>query len=311
MQYIEMFIFFTLLAKLFPLYVIILFGYIAGKFLNVKKEAIASLLIYTIVPVVIFVGVASTELNQNIILLPILFFALGSFIALLAFYLAGFIWKDATRNVLAFTSGTGNTGYFGIPVAIAIFGNDVIGIVSLIFLGIVLYETTLGFFLMARGNFTIKKSLIKLLTLPILYAYFLGLLVNLSHIQLGSIFFDTAANFRGAFTILGMMIIGMGLADIKKIEFDFKFIGLTFLIKFAVWPLLMILLIFLNSTFFKIFDNSLDKILLLMAIVPLAANTVSYATLLKAKPEKASLAVLLSTFFALFYIPLIAVYLLK
>lgn len=306
-----MFIFLTLLAKLFPLYVIILLGYIAGKFLNVKKEAIASLLIYTIIPVVIFAGVSSIELNQNIILLPIFLFILGSSIALLVFYLAGFIWKDSTRNILAFTSGTGNTGYFGIPVAIAIFGDNVIGITSLVFLGIILYEATLGFFLMARGNFTVKKSLIKLLKLPILYAYLLGLLVNINHIQLGSIFLDIAASFRGAFTILGMMIIGMGLADIKKFEFDFKFVGLTFLVKFAVWPLLMILLIFLDNAFFKIFDNSIDKILLLMATVPLAANTVSYATLLKAKPEKASLAVLLSTFFALFYIPLIAVYLLK
>lgn len=308
---IEMFIFLTLLAKLFPLYVNILLGYLAGKFLNVKKETIAPLLIYIIVPVVIFAGVVNTKLNLNVIFIPILFFIMGSSIALLAFYLAGFLWKDSTRNILAFTSGTGNTGYFGIPVAIAIFGNNVIGIASLIFLGIMLYETTLGFFLVARGNFTVKKSLMRLLTLPILYAYLLGLLVNLSHIQLGSIFFDTAASFRGAFTILGMMIIGMGLADIKKFDFDFKFIGLTFLIKFAVWPLLMILLIFLNNTFFKIFDNSIDKILLLMAIVPLAANTVSYATLLKAKPEKAALAVLLSTFFALFYIPLMTIYLLK
>lgn len=306
-----MFIFLTLLAKLFPLYIIILLGYIAGKFLNVKKETIAPLLIYIIVPVVIFAGVVSTRLNLNVIFLPILFFILGSSIALLVFYLAGFIWKDSTRNILAFTSGTGNIGYFGIPVSIAIFGNDVIGIIALVFLGISLYETTLGFFLMARGSFTAKKSLTKLLKLPILYAYLLGLLVNLNHIQLGSIFFDTAANFRGAFTILGMMIIGIGLADIKKFEFDFKFIGLTFLIKFAVWPLLMILLIFLDNTFFKIFDNSIDKIFILMAIVPLAANTVSYATLLKAKPEKASLAILLSTFFALFYIPLIAVNLLK
>ena len=41
-----------------------------------------------------------------------------------------------------------------------------------------------------------------------------------------------------------------------------------------------------------------------------AANTVAFATDLKAQPEKASLVVFLSTLFGLFYIPLIAKFLL-
>jgi malate permease and related proteins len=43
-----------------------------------------------------------------------------------------------------------------------------------------------------------------------------------------------------------------------------------------------------------------------MAIVPLAANTVALATELKVHPERAAIAVLLSTLFALFYIPFMA-----
>jgi len=42
-----------------------------------------------------------------------------------------------------------------------------------------------------------------------------------------------------------------------------------------------------------------------MAIVPLAANTAAYAIGLRVHPDKAALAVLASTLFALFYIPLI------
>lgn len=43
--------------------------------------------------------------------------------------------------------------------------------------------------------------------------------------------------------------------------------------------------------------------MLLISACPLAANTVAFATLLKTEPEKAGVAVLLSTVFALFYIP--------
>ncbi len=304
-------VFLMLLAKLIPLYVVILLGYIAGRFLNVKKETIAPLLIYTIVPVVVFSGVVGTKISLDVVSIPLLFFSIGTCIALITFFVSQFVWKDTTRNILAFTAGSGNTGYFGLPVSVALFGPNIIGIVSLVILGINLYETSVGFFLTARGHHSAKEALIKVFKLPILYAYLLGLVVSISGIHLSNIFFDAAANFRGAFTVLGMMIIGMALSDVKSYKFDIKFITTTFFIKFLIWPLIMLLTLFVNNNWLHIFDNSLSHIMILMAIVPLAGNTVSYATLLKAQPEKASLAVLLSTIFALFYIPLITVYFLK
>jgi predicted permease len=41
-----------------------------------------------------------------------------------------------------------------------------------------------------------------------------------------------------------------------------------------------------------------------MAIVPIAANTVAYASFLKAEPERAALIVFTSTIFAIVYIPM-------
>jgi predicted permease len=44
--------------------------------------------------------------------------------------------------------------------------------------------------------------------------------------------------------------------------------------------------------------------MLLMSIVPLASNTVAFATKLGVHPEKSAITVLASTLFVLFYIPL-------
>ncbi|MFA6533254.1 MAG: AEC family transporter [Patescibacteria group bacterium] len=299
-------IFFTVLLKLIPLYVIIILGYIGGRFLDIKKETIAPLLINIIVPVVIFTGIVTTKINLSTLSIPILFFLVSSSISLLTYYFSGFIWKDSTKNILSFAAGTANTGYFGLPVAIAIFGNSAIIIASLALLGTSLYTNSLGYFLAARGQHTFKESLIKVLKLPILHAFFIGLIVNLLDIKLGAIYFDMAKNFNGAFVILGMMIIGLGLADIKDFSYDFKFIGLSLFIKFLVWPLVMLTIILVDSYTFKIYDHNLYKLLILMAIVPVATNIVSYATILKAQPEKLSLVVFISTFFALFYVPLIS-----
>ena len=59
----------------------------------------------------------------------------------------------------------------------------------------------------------------------------------------------------------------------------------------------------LDRLYFRFFDPSIVNVLLILSLVPLAANTVAIATELKTHPEKASLAVLLSTLFALFFIP--------
>lgn len=302
-----MLIFLTLIAKIIPLYFLIALGFVAGKYLQASKETVARLLIYIIAPAVIFNSVFTTPIAANVLSLPVLFFVLCCLICLVTFIISKHIWSDATKNILAFTAGTGNTGYFGLPVAIALFGADIAGLVVISTLGFVLYENSLGFFITARGHHSIKESVTRVLKLPTIYAFVIALILNILGIKLGQAYTDFALLFRGAYTVLGMMLIGLGLANISKFKFDFKFVTASFVAKFVVWPIIIFAIIALDKTFFGFFTDQIHKVMILMSIVPLAANTVAYATELNAHPEKASFAVLLSTLFALFYIPLIAV----
>jgi malate permease and related proteins len=297
-------IFISLFLKILPLYFIILLGFIAGKLLKVHKESIASLLIYFITPVIIFHGIYITKINAGILILPVIYFAIASILCLLFFKIGGYFWKDSTKNILAFASGTGNSGYFGLPVAVAIFGEKAIGIVALIVMGTVMYENSLGFFITARGHHTAKESFMKLVKLPSLYAFLLGLIFNFAGINFGQIYTDTIILFRGAYSVLGMMMIGMGLSIIKEFILDKKFILLSFSARFIFWPLIIISVVFLDTSFFHLFNQEIHKIMFILSLIPLAANTVSYAVLLKTEPEKASIAVLISTILSLFIIPL-------
>ena len=297
-------IFLELLLKIIPLYVLILLGFIGGKYLKVKKESIANLVIYLIAPVIFFNGVFTTKLSLSNLSLPFLIFAVCCLICLSLYLISSLFWKDNTKNMLAFISPDGNNGYFGLPVALVLFPTNIIGLYIFAGLGILLYENTLGFFIAAKGKHTVKESLLKLLKLPLIYAVALGLIANLSGVHFGSIYTDVVTNFKGAFTILGMMIIGLGLAGIIEYKFDFLFIGLSFLGKFFLWPVLALLTIFLDSHYLKFYNPDAYKILILLSVIPIAANTVSFATLLKSHPEKVAIAVLFSTLFALFYVPL-------
>jgi len=298
-------IFFSLLLKLIPLYLIIFLGFIAGKYLEARKETLALILIYTITPVIIFHGALTTEINLGILILPVLYFFVASFLCLSFYKFTGKLWADNTRNILAFTAGTGNIGYFGLPVAVAFFGENAVSVVSLMIVGAMVYESTIGFFITARGHHSVTESIDKLLKLPHLYAFFAGLILNLFNIPLGQIYFDTVLLFRGAYTILGMMIIGLALSEISKFIIDIKFVSLAFLAKFIFWPVLLLFLIVLDTYFLRQLNSEVHKIIFLLSLSPLAANTVSFATLLKVQPQKAAVTVLLSTLFALIYIPVI------
>lgn len=300
-------VFLALILKIIPLYVLIALGFVAGKHLKASKETVASLLIYIIAPAVIFNSVFTTPIAANILALPVLFFVLCCVMCFITYSISKHIWTDATKNILSFTAGTGNTGYFGLPVAIALFGTDIAGLVVISTLGFVLYENSLGFFITARGHHTVKESINRLLKLPTIYAFAIALILNLFGIKFGQAYTDFASLFRGAYTILGMMLIGLGLAGITNFKFDFKFVTASFLMKFVVWPILIFSIVALDKASFGFFTEQIHEVMVLMSIVPLAANTVAYATELNAHPEKASFAVLLSTLFALFYIPLISI----
>lgn len=299
-------IFILLLNKMLPLYFMILMGYIASRVLQIKREHISKLLIYIIAPVVIFYGVYSIEFKTQYLWLPLIFFTISTSVSFLFFALGKLIWKkNVTKSLLALSAGTGNTGYFGLPIIFALFGVEALSIGIFIQMGMTLFENSLGFYILARGHHSITESIRKISRLPVIYAFFIGILLSYFEISLGSMVKDTFEYFRGAYSLFGMMIIGMGLATVRIHTIDLLFVSLALLGRIIVWPILIAVLIILDRTQFHFFDKSVYQVAVMMAIVPLAANLVVYATKLKVFPEKAALAVLISTLLALIYIPLV------
>lgn len=299
-------LFFIILLKVFPIYINVGLGYLSSKFLNVNRESIATLLIYILGPIVVFSATVSVEINFSVAFLPIFLFIFSSIIAFTSLALFKNAWNDPTGNILSFSAGTGNTGYFGIPLAVIFFEPSLADIFIFTVLASLLYESTTGFYVTAKGNFTVKEALKKISRLPILYAFILGLILNFAGFEIPESLDSYTAQFKGAYGIMGMMMLGMGLIGLKNSEgnFDVKFISIAFFIKFICWPLAILGFIYLDKTFFQFLTNDLYKVLFLFSIVPLAGNTVTLAVLLNAKPEKASLAVFLSTAISIITIPL-------
>jgi hypothetical protein len=298
-----------LIERLLPLYGLILLGYVAGKLLDLQRETIARLVIYVIMPGVVLHAAATTKLSVSSLSLPVIYFSLGTILSFLAYWLSRRFWSDSTPNLLAFAAGTANTGYFGIPVAAACFGDWCVGLVIFANLGLILFENGVGFYHLARSSFSWQQSLRKIAHLPALYAFALGLAVNLAHVPISPILLNLGQTFRDAYTLLGMMIIGLGLAALHKMKFDFRFLGVALGTKFLIWPAATYGLLALDRCCCHLLNPPAALALMFMAFMPMAANTVVFSTELKVQPEKAALAVVVSTLLAIIIVPLAAAWL--
>lgn len=302
--------FITLVDKIYPLYLIIGLGYLAGRILKADRTTVSSILIYIIAPVVVFYGVATAPDNNAYLLLPVIFFFVACLLSVLFFYLGGFFWKTSERNLLSFIAGTGNTGYFGIPLTLALFGQKGLSIAVFATLGLILYESTRGYYIIARSHATAREALNKVLRLPVIYAFLLGIVASRFDVTFSESLTSAFSYFTGAYTLFGMMILGITLSAVTRATFDKTFTAISFAAKFICYPLAIGALVYIDKTLLHLFEPEVHAVTMILSIAPMATNTVTYAAYLKAHPEKAAFTVTLSTLFALVYIPLfIAVFL--
>jgi malate permease and related proteins len=292
--------------KLLPLYLNIFLGYIAGKKLKINQEAISRLMFYIISPLIIFNGVLHTKLTATTLLLPMITFLISCLICIVFYRLSRKIWTDSSKNIMAFSAGSGATGYFGIPLAMILLDAEMQGIYIMALLGVSLYDNTLGYYISVRGSHTFLQSLYKVLCIPTLYAFILALLCNYFQLPLPDFFAEFIHPIKGVYVVLGMMIVGLGFANLDRFRLDYKFIAMTFLAKFLIWPAAIFLVIGIDQSYFLFFDSSAYQVLFLLSIVPLAVNSVVMASLIDSKPSDVATTVLLSAIFAIVYIPLMA-----
>ncbi|MDF3047198.1 MAG: putative permease [Candidatus Midichloriaceae bacterium] len=298
-------VFLDLFYKILPLYFLIAFGFIVGKVTNVDRQSIANLLFYLIIPAVFFNFGIKFKSEPGIFILPIIVFSISIILNRVYLLICAKIWPhDSKANIIAFAAGTANTGYFGLPVAFMLFDSRTVAIYVFLKLGMIFYDYTLGAFTIARGKHSRMESLKKVVKMPILYAFFLGALLSYFDITMPANFEVIFNYFAGAYAILGMLIIGLAISHIKGFHFDYRFIGIFLSSRFLAAPAIIILLMYLDTNFFMLFDRSIHLALLLTSIVPPAVNTVVFASIHHAHPEDAATAVVAGTILSIAYLPL-------
>jgi predicted permease len=298
-------VFLTLYAKIMPLFIIMVLGYVAGKFLRPDTKSIATVTIYLVSPMVFFMTVAKMHVNMGAILMPAISLGLAIGVAMAVLKLSKSYLDTKGQYLSALMAGTSNWGYFGIPIAFALFDPSQVALYVLIGFGTQIFENSFGVYFVSRGNMSPLESIKNVFKFPVLYAIVLGISVSYTGLQIPVLSTDEFFNyFKGAYVVLGMMMIGLGLADMHKITIDKRFLATAFAVKFLIFPLAAICLIWLDKHILMIFGQAFYAPFMLFSLMPMAANNIAFATKFDMDPGRVSVAVVVTTLFALVYIPL-------
>lgn len=298
-----------ILSSILPMYLNIFIGFLVGKKTNVETNSIHSLMMYTFSPLTIFFGIASSERSKDLIILPVILFFISSGICLLVYKL-NFIFRNDKKmhNIIAFSSGSSNSGAFGLPIALILLDKTTFPIYIVAVTGIIIFENTYGYYIATKDQFPIKYIINKVTKLPTTYAILIGILFKYFDIRVSSIFTNFFHDIRVCFSVLGMLSLGIVLSQIKDLQLDLKFILVTSLSKYILWPLTMILTIFIDINYTHLFNDKkyVYKALVLISVLPISVSTMVVGSSLNYSTEKIAFAILINTIAGAFYIPIFA-----
>jgi len=285
-----------MLELVLPLYLYVILGIIAGRFLSVESQPIARLTIYLLTPIIIGGYVAQVPFQLTLLALPLAVFTVAAIVSFVAWAIIGSIPSIRPyRTLLGASGGMLNSGYFGISIAGSIIGADQLGTYMLAIFGLTLFEYIIGAYLINRHVASPKESFKRLIRLPGLYACLFGLLISALGIHIPAIALTTLSTLKSAYVVLGMMMLGLVLSQ-RRLQLNIHFLSAAFIVRFGVW--------FAATSLFLIVDRATlgllappisQSILWLMGFLPIGANVIAYAVDAEASPEQIAPAVVLST----------------
>ena len=313
----------AILNVAFPIFGVILAGYLAGRWRLLGGEATAALnafVSYFALPVLFFGTLARTPVRA--VLDPALMLGFG--LAVAATFAVGMIstrlaadGREGSRGGLAAMSlqgiaaSWGNVGYMGVPLCLAAFGEAglppamltviVTAVISMVF-GVMLIELEV-----AAGHGPVKtflRAAFNVARNPLPMSIALGIAVSALGVPIPTPVEKWLDLLGAAAAPCALFAIGLFLSD-KSIKSGLAEAGLATIIKLLLQPLLALLVL----PFFIDLNSVAGKVALLMAALPTAANAFVLAKQFDISVEQNTASVLLSTAFSVITVSALLVWL--
>ena len=289
----------TLLSIIF-VYVFIVLGYMAKRIFkeDMSTKTLTLMSVYFLQPFVTVWGFSTAKLHTEHIYVPLLYLGIILLVLIPTVLLSRLIFENIKERAIFSIAGfVGNTGNIGIPLGIALFGEQSVIYTTLINIANVFVVYIIGVYLYSRGSFSIKDSLFNIIKIPIIPASVVAILINIYDVPLSTQIQEFFKMGAYAGIVLQLFLLGTFLQGIRIKELHPKlFIG-TMSQKFIIIPLATAFI--LSLTDLSLF---VQGVIFMEMMVPLAVANINLASLYDCRPKDVTSLILLST---LVFIPLL------
>ena len=293
------------------LFTLMLLGYIAAKVKWITDSgvnAFSKFIVKIALPALIISSMIiplTPEKSRDAINMFLIAIVSYAVVCILAFTLPKFISKDKNeRGVYAFSIVFSNSGFMGFPVINAILGKEAIFLVSIhnILFNVLVF--TLGIKLIQSGKNEETRFNIKEFLNPGTIASVIGLIIFFTELKVPSMVVETLDIVGGMCTPLSMITIGAMLAALPiKQMFNKKGVYVLSIIRLIIAPVIVFVVL---RYILNIQNGLLLGIPVIIAGMPVAANTAIMTKQYGTQSELASQGIFVSTLFSCITIPILS-----
>jgi len=269
-------------------------GYIAKMSFKeqIDDKTITLINVYFLQVFLTFWGLLIRPIDVTLLYAPSIYLVIVAVVILVSAIVAKFLFEDKKEYSIATVAAIiGNTGNLGIPINIAIFGEESIPYTTVVNLVNVFVVYTIGVFYYSRGSFDTKTSLKNIIKLPILWAAIIAILLGLVGYKPDGVILNTLMMGAYASMTMQLFLFGIYLYGTKIKEISKKLIVWILTFKFIILPLLAFLVL-VNIEL----DKMIKGIIFIELMMPLAVANVNLASLYDCKPRVITALVFISSF---------------
>ncbi|HLR08817.1 MAG TPA: AEC family transporter [Bacillota bacterium] len=281
-------LFFTVIL---PIMAVFAAGFILQRIRMLDVKSIAPVSIYIFLPALVFTTLYESSFNIGYSTIVVFAsFLLGTMVIINKVLAKLFQWSRSIESASILTSAFMNSGNYGVPVILFSVGEAALPYAIFFMVLQSLIMNVFGVYYASRSTSGMKQALRTVLKMPATYAAVLAFVLQTIAWEIPEPIDSTLTMLSHASIPLMMVILGMQLASITSLQFNWQVLISAASIRLIISPLLAFLFIW----FFDV-DSVVASVLVIVASMPSAATTTVYAIEFDTEPHLVSSITLVTT----------------
>ncbi|MFD1039769.1 AEC family transporter [Virgibacillus byunsanensis] len=266
-------------------------GFLLQRIRVLDVKSLATTSIYIFMPALVFTSLYESSFNQGYTIIIIFaFFLLFAMVMVNKVLAYIFKWPQSVESGSILTTAFMNGGNYGVPVMIFSLGEAAIPYAVFFMVLQSLIMNFFGVYYASRSTSGFVRAFKTIFKMPATYAAILAFVLQAIPWEIPSAAYSTLTMVGDAAIPLMMVMLGMQLASITSLNFNWQVISSAVVTRMLLSPALAFLFIWIIPV-----DPIIGSVIVIVAAMPSAATTTMFAIEFDTEPDLVSSITLVTT----------------